>query len=138
MVGVHSIRRQVVKTGITCICGATGHHEKSKVLTLSFGLRLQLGLVFRDELADFVGHRQQCGRLLFVEGDREAAEAVDGDAALLAHLETRAAATLALEAFVFRFEWFEFRLQIVPGHGLTSPMVFRAAAAARTESRTRR
>jgi len=72
-------------------------------------LALQLRVVFGNERADLVGHREQFDPLLLVEGHREASEAIDRDAALLADLETRAACT-AFEALVFGLEPLELRL----------------------------
>src|SRR2546426_7351769 len=83
-------------------------------LGLRFGL--QLGVVFLDERPDLVGHGQQLRPLLLVERDREAAEAIDRHAALLADLEVDAATTLALEAFVFGFELLELGPQIFVCH----------------------
>ena len=50
-------------------------------------LGLEARVIGADEGADVVGHVEQLGPLLVVEGHREAAEAVDRHAALFADLE---------------------------------------------------
>src|SRR5215510_13214146 len=84
--------------------------------TSALGLGLQAGLVLLDELADLVGHSEQLRPLLLVQGDRETAQAVHRHAALLAHLETDAAAALALQLLVLRPQPFDFGLQVFIRH----------------------
>ena len=50
-------------------------------------LGLELGVVGLDEGAQVVGHVQELGPLLLVEGDGETSESVDGQGALLADLQ---------------------------------------------------
>src|SRR2546425_10440084 len=94
----------------------TRHCRKRARQDLGLRFGLQLGVVLLDECANLVGHGQQLRPLLLVERDREAAEAIDGHAALLADLEVGAATTLGLEPFVFRFELLELGLQIFVCH----------------------
>src|SRR2546425_5474101 len=54
-------------------------------------LRLQRRRVLADEGTQLVGHVEELLPLLLVEGHREAAEAVDGNAAFLAHLDAHTA-----------------------------------------------
>src|ERR1041384_2425639 len=80
------------------------------------GLRLQVGVVVADERADVVGHVEQLRPLLLVEGHREASEAVDRDAALLADLQRDALRGRALQALVLRAQLLELGLDLVFRH----------------------
>src|SRR5208283_4485331 len=77
--------------------GANLGHRKS----LGFGLlELQARLVLLEELAELVGLVEQANPLFVVQGDRKAAEAVNADAALLAHFKVDRARTARLGLFL--------------------------------------
>src|SRR5262249_49150778 len=83
-----------------------------------FRLRLQLPVILLDERADVVGHVEQPRPLFLVERDGEPAEAVDGDAALFAHLQRDAARLPVLEPLVLLSQPLELGLDVLvaPGH----------------------
>ena len=58
---------------------------------LLFGFQLQPVLVFFEEGSEPIGCAEEAHPLLVIECDRKAAQAVDADAALLAHPEFQAA-----------------------------------------------
>src|SRR5688572_27666646 len=74
-------------------------------------LPLELVLVLLDELADLVRHPEQAVPLLRVEGDGEASESVDADAALLTDLERACPFAGGLQLLVLGTELFEFGLE---------------------------
>src|SRR5262249_62248836 len=98
-------------------------------------LGLQLGIVRLDEGADVVGHLEELGPLLLVEGDRKPAESVDGDPTLLADLQRLAARGLGLQRGVLLLTSLELCLQRVVSHR-RSPLcqVLMPVRAARTAS----
>src|SRR5215469_12687465 len=69
-------------------------------LRTTSSLGLQLRVVLPDEGADVVGEIEQLGPLLLVQGHREATQAVDRDAALLAHLERDAPTAPRLQSLI--------------------------------------
>src|SRR2546428_9310844 len=79
-------------------------------------LRLQRRRVLADEGAQLVGHVEELLPLLLVEGHREAAETVDRNAALLAHLDAHAAVGRSPEAIDLGLRTLELCL-LVFGHG---------------------
>src|SRR5205814_2279610 len=80
-------------------------------------LRLQPRLVRGDERAQLVGEVEELEPLLLVERHREAPESVDGDAALLAHLDRHAAARGGpLEPLVLRAQARELRVRVLVRH----------------------
>src|SRR5438270_421149 len=100
--------------------GLLGEHDVLATLLsdhriTSLRLALQLRLVDLDEGADLVGKIQQLRPLFLVQRDRKAAEPVDRDAALFAHLERDRAAAHArrLEGGVLRPETLQLGLHIV-------------------------
>src|ERR1700693_2345191 len=80
-------------------------------------LLLELALVLLDARTDVVGQGEQLEPLLLVERDREAAEPVDGQPALLAHLhrDGSAADAARLERRVLGLEPLQFGLQLCLG-----------------------
>src|SRR5262244_1826884 len=81
-------------------------------------LRLQLPLVRSDEGANIVRHIEELEPLLFVEGHRKAAHAVDRDGSLLAHLEAKAGGRALLQRGIFPAQAFQFGFDLFVGHGV--------------------
>ncbi len=73
---------------------------------------LEQVVVFPDEFTDGIAHAEQLLPLLLIEGYGEAAQAVDRNRALLAHLQEKLTAR-PLESLVFRTQPLEFRFEVL-------------------------
>src|SRR5262245_15336786 len=69
-----------------------------------------------DEHADVVRHVEELGPLLLVERDRESAQSIDGDSALVADLERRSTHALALQRLVFRPQALDLGSKLILAH----------------------
>src|SRR6185437_1438294 len=76
---------------------------------------LELPAVLVDEGVDLVGHAEQRLPLLGIERDREAAEAVDAETALLRHLQRDAAFGASLQLLVLALQPFDLGLHLFGG-----------------------
>src|SRR5207237_2692432 len=80
-------------------------------------LRLELGVVSVQEVADLVRHVEELGPLLLVERDRETAQTVQRGPALRAHLERDARLASSLQLLVLGSQPGDLGVQVVVFHG---------------------
>src|SRR5215469_3633170 len=93
-------------------CAGTSRSRRTSILSSPLLVfQLEPRLVFLEEFAQVVGHVEQADPLLVIERDREAAQAIDADAALFPHAKFQRA---LFSAFGLFFEFGDARHEFFP------------------------